>query len=67
MHLLQRAEIPTDAVVSIVTTEYLIEMTYLILERQVPRLPHLVLQARKRTSQPCLFRTPFIVTIQLPQ
>ncbi|HXW92529.1 MAG TPA: hypothetical protein VEK33_18425 [Terriglobales bacterium] len=32
-------------------------MIRLILKRRVPRLPHLVLQARKRASQSCLFRT----------
>jgi hypothetical protein len=34
-----------------VTTEHLIEMIHLFLERQVPHLPHLVLQLRQRASQ----------------
>ena len=57
MHPSQRTDIPGDAVVSIVSTEHWIEMIHLILERQVPHLPHLVMQAHERASQSCLFCT----------
>jgi hypothetical protein len=57
MHPLQRAEISADAVVSIVSTEHLIEMIRLFLERQMPRLPNLILQVHQCAPQPCLFRT----------
>src|SRR6202035_6077901 len=36
-----------NAIVRIVTTEHFIEMIHLILERQVPHPPHLVLQSRE--------------------
>ena len=53
----QCLNIPGNAIVRIVTTEHLIEMIHLILERQVPHPPHLVLQSRERASQSRLFRT----------
>src|SRR5262249_56750539 len=57
MHPLQRPDIASDAIVSIVTSEHLIEMVHLFLERQVPHLPHLVLQSHERAPQTGLFRT----------
>jgi hypothetical protein len=47
----QCPKIPGNAVVCIVTTEHLIEMICLLLERQMPHPPHLVLQPHERASQ----------------
>jgi hypothetical protein len=47
----QCPKIPGNAVVCIVTTEHLIEMIRLLLERQMPHPPHLVLQPHERASQ----------------
>jgi hypothetical protein len=44
-------EDPGNAVVCIVTTEHLIEMIRLLLERQMPHPPRLVLQPHERASQ----------------
>jgi hypothetical protein len=51
MDPLQCPKISSNAIVCIVTTEHLIEMIHLFLERQVPHPPHLVLQTHERTSQ----------------
>src|SRR5262245_53871359 len=57
MDLLQCAEGPGNTVVRIVTAKHLIELLGLILDRQVPPPPHLVLQLHQRPSQSCLLRT----------
>ncbi len=51
MDPLQCPEIPSNAIVCIMTTEHLIEMIHLLLERPMPHLPYLVLQAHERASQ----------------
>src|SRR5216683_3547681 len=48
MHPLQCPDVPSNAVVRIVTAEHLIEAVGLLPDRQVPHSPHLVLQAHQR-------------------
>jgi len=52
MHPQQCPQISGNTVVCVVTSEHLIEMIQLFLDRQVPHSPHLVLQPRERTPQP---------------
>jgi hypothetical protein len=54
MDPLQCPNVAGNAVVRIVTAEHLIEMIHLLLKRQVPHPPHLVLQPHERAS-PRLF------------
>jgi cytochrome c biogenesis factor len=57
MDPLQCPEIPGNAVVRIVAAKHLVKLVSLLLDRQVPHPPHLVLQMRKRSSQSYLLRT----------
>ena len=51
MNTLQCTQISGNAIVCIVTTEHLIEMIHLLLDRPVPHPTHLVLQAHERAPQ----------------
>src|SRR5215467_1996959 len=57
MDPLQSPDVPGNAVVRIVTAKHLTELVSLLLDRQVPDPPHLVLQVHQRTSQACFLRT----------
>jgi hypothetical protein len=57
MDSLQCPAVPGNAVVCIVAAKRLVEVLNLLRDRLVPHPPHLVLQARKRSSQSCLLRT----------